>query len=374
MHIVIDCRFVCHSGIGRYIREIVPRLLRQMAKHEFTLLVSRREHSESFIKQCEEARAAFRYVEAEMYSLREQWEIPFCVPECDVFWSLHYNAPVMPVRAKKKIVTIHDMAHLAMQEDLSLIKRLYARLFFWNAAHRYDCILTVSEFSRREILRYETVPSDKISVHYIAADTETYRPCMDAKALEKVLRSYGLPKAYIMFVGNVKPNKNLLRMLKAYDAFRQRNSGISLVIVGKREGLMTGVGRMDALIRRLGIGDMVYFTGFVEDEDLPVLYSGAKAFVFPSLYEGFGLPPLEAMACGCPVIASSAASIPEICGEAALYADPYDVGDIAAKLQELVASPELAAKLKERGFRRVKAFSWDRAAEGIGSRLEQMFS
>lgn len=368
MHIVVDCRFVHHSGIGRYIRELVPRIMERLAEDGFTLLVSPEERDDIFLGQCE--RAKLIPLEAGMYSLAEQWEVPRRVPSCDIFWAPHYNAPLLPVRAKKKIVTIHDMAHLVLQEGLSLPKRLYARLFFWNAAHRYDHILTVSDFSRSEILRWEAVPEEKISVHPIAADMVKYRPCGDEDRKRRVLERYGLPGEYILFVGNVKPNKNLRRMLEAYALFRRegtRNTG--LVIVGKREGLMTGVMGLDALIRSLGIEDSVHFTGFVEDEDLPVLYSAAACFVFPSLYEGFGLPPLEAMACGCPVIASDAASIPEVCGPGALYADPRNSGDLAARLRELLGNPALAAEMTERGLRRVRRFSWEKAADGIAGLL-----
>ncbi len=373
MHIVIDCRFVHHSGIGRYIREIVPRLLRKLEGHRFTLLVSRREYDGFFMQQCEAAQAAFCYVEAGMYSLREQWEIPLRVPSCDVFWSLHYNAPILPLRARKKMVTIHDMAHLAVPEGMSFAKRLYARLFFWNAAHSYDEVLTDSEFSQQEILRYENVQKEKVHVHCIAVNTGVYRPCTDKTKREKIRRRYGLPANYFLFVGNAKPNKNIRRMLEAYAVFRENSSEeIALAIVGKKDGLLTGVEGLDNLMDSLGLGSSVCFTGFVADEDLPILYSAARAFVFPSLYEGFGLPPLEAMACGCPVIASDAASLPEVCGEAALYVNPYDIQDMAAKLQNLASSAQLADRLVNDGFRRVKNFSWDMAAASIGNRLENL--
>ena len=373
MHIVIDCRFVHHSGIGRYIREIVPRLLRKMAGHRFTLLVSREERDEAFMQQCAAAHAVFCYVKAGMYSLREQWEIPRCVPPCDIFWSMHYNAPILPLRARKKIVTIHDMAHLAMPEGLSLIKRIYAKLFFWNASHCSDHILTDSKFSRREILRYENVREEKVSVHYIAVDTERYRPCSDSMKLEEVCRRYALPTDFFLFVGNTKPNKNIGHMLKAYALFREKGGAdIALVIVGKKEGLSTGAKGLGELMDSLGLRDRVFFTGFVPDEDLPMLYGVARAFVFPSLYEGFGLPPLEAMACGCPVISSHAASLPEVCGEAVLYVDPYDIHDIAAKLRKFMDTPHLAERLAERGLRQAEIFSWDRAATSIGNRMEQI--
>ncbi len=372
MHIVIDCRFVRHSGIGRYVREIVPRLLRHMSREKFTLLVSRGEWDEVFVQQCKAAHAFFCHVEAGMYSLREQWEIPLRIPRCDVFWAPHYNAPLLPLRARRKIVTIHDMAHLALQDGMSLPKRLYARLFFWNAAHRYDRVFTDSEFSCREILHYEDIAREKVDVHYIAADTDSYRPCGDEERKREVRRLYALPEDYFLFVGNVKPNKNLRRMLEAYAIFRREGGHASLAIVGKKEGLMTGEAGMEEHVRSLGIGDHVLFTGFVADEHLPVIYSAARAFVFPSLYEGFGLPPLEAMACGCPTIVSRAASLPEVCGDAALYVDPHDSRDIAGRLREITDCPQTAQKLVERGFHQVRRFSWEDTVRGIAAVLEEL--
>ena len=204
-------------------------------------------------------------------------------------------------------------------------------------------------------------------------NTGVYRPCTDKEKREEIRRRYGLPANYFLFVGNAKPNKNIRRMLEAYAVFRENSSEeIALAIVGKKDGLLTGVEGLDNLMDSLGLGSSVCFTGFVADEDLPILYSAARAFVFPSLYEGFGLPPLEAMACGCPVIASDAASMPEVCGEAALYVNPYDIQDMAATLQNLASSAQLADRLVNDGFRRVKNFSWDMAAASIGNRLENL--
>ena len=135
---------------------------------------------------------------------------------------------------------------------------------------------------------------------------------------------------------------------------------------------MTGEAGMQEHVRSLGIGDHVLFTGFVADEHLPVIYSAARAFVFPSLYEGFGLPPLEAMACGCPTIVSRAASLPEVCGDAALYVDPHDSRDIAGRLREITDCPQKAQKLVERGFHQVRRFSWEDTVRGIAAVLEEL--
>ena len=369
MHIVIDCRFVNHSGVGRYIREIVTRLVKQPL-HRFTLVVSAKEVNSRFFEQCTLSNVKFVYCSAEMCSIREQFELPLKIPACDVFWAPHYNAPILPVRAVRKIVTIHDAGHLAMQEGLSMIKRLYARLLMYTSTHWYDLVLTDSFFSKSEILKYEHIDEAKVKVQYCAVDTAQYKEVKDQVLLNQVRERYHLPKAYFLCVGNIKPNKNIIRLLKAYAYFLAHTEiKIELVIVGKRDGLLTGVKGIESVIDGLGIRKYVKFTGFVEDCHLPALYSMAEAFLFPSLYEGFGLPPLEAMACGCPVLVSNSASIPEICGDAARYFDPYDIEDIRKCLERFMQDIRLSDVLYRKELMIIKRYSWDGTSDQILSIL-----
>lgn len=370
--LVIDCRFVHHSGIGRYMRALVPRVLRQLPEAQAVLLVGRQERDAAFERQCLALGAQLRRVEAGMYSLAEQWRVPRAVPSADVFWAMHYDVPFLPVRARRRLVTIHDMAHLAVPDGMGLAKRAYARLFYWRAAQS-DAILTVSEFSKREILAYERVRPERVHVVYNGVE-DSLRPCGDARQIAVARDRYGIPPRYLLFVGNLKPNKNLPRLLAAFARAKRQTPQLketALVVVGRRSGLRTGEGDLDDLLRVLGLvcGRDVVLAGEVDDAELRALYTGALAFVFPSLYEGFGLPPLEAMACGCPVLAARAASLPEVCGDAALYFSPRAPEEMAAALSRIAAEPRLRSELRASGLRHTKRFSWDAAAGEIAALL-----
>jgi glycosyltransferase involved in cell wall biosynthesis len=192
-----------------------------------------------------------------------------------------------------------------------------------------------------------------------------FRVIEDTAKLHSVRQKYELPNSFILFVGNVKPHKNIRGLMEAFKIVRQ--SGLAemrLVIVGKKEGFITADRETflmldaDAELRQ-----NIQFTGYVESEDLPALYNHAALFVFPSFYEGFGLPPLEAMACGCPVVASKAASIPEVCGDAAYYVDPSNVESIAQGISEVLTNRHLREGLTAKGRERIKRFSWEQAAQ-----------
>ena len=355
MHIVIDCRFIRHSGIGRYIFEIVARLVKKSG-YRFTLIVSPKETDERFIRLCTRDNVSFLSCAASMYSLREQVELPLRVPACDVFWSPHYNVPILPIRARRKIVTIHDVLHLAMGECLSFLKRCYARSFMYAAAHFYDAVLTDSCFSKREILRFEAIPPARIHVVYPGVDSL-------GLAVAGTPLSYALPARYILFVGNVKPHKNIVRMLDAYRLFcRMREDAPALLVLGRRDSFSA---ELDKSHIEEDFRERIHFTGYVEDAALAAIYRGAEAFVFPSLYEGFGLPPLEAMCAGVPVLASRAACIPEVLGDAALYFDPQSAEDMAEKLDLLMEDKALQEDLRRRGSQRVRRYTWDVAAEKV---------
>lgn len=367
MHIVIDCRYAANSGIGRYIREIVSRLIRG-TRHFFTLIVDPRH--EDFIKGCQNSKVQFIHSRAPMYGLGEQLMLPFLIPDCDIFWSMHYNAPILPVRAARRVVTIHDMCHLALPQGMSWIKKLYARGFMYMATHRSDMVLTDSLFSRQEIMKYEGIDAAKIAVFPCAVDRNVYCPIDDVPERERVRGKYRLSQEFFLFVGNVKPHKNLLRLLDAYSLFiAMVPTPPALVIVGEKEKFSTV--EIDERLRDPVLA-AVQFTGLAEERDLPELYRMARAFVFPSLYEGFGLPPLEAMACGCPVLSSRAASLPEVCGEAALYFAPEDTAAIAQAMVQVHGDEGLRQRLIKAGQRQVDKFDWDRTAQGIRRLLEEL--
>lgn len=334
MHIVIDCRFVNHSGLGRYIREIVSRLVIDN-KNKYTLIISNDEINSDFLEKIKRKNVEKIYCNSKMYSVKEQIELPLRIPKCDIFWAPHYNAPILPIRAHRKIVTIYDMGHIAISKDLSFIKRIYAKLLMYTSTHFYDDIFTISKFSKSEIMKYERISEKKISIQYCGINLENYMNIdIDINIVRK---KYNLPLKYFLYVGNVKPHKNINRLIDAYAIFNKNiDSSIKLVIVGKKDGLLTGIKGLEEKLYKYKLDKDIIFTGFVEDKELPLLYKSAEAFLFPSLYEGFGIPPLEAMAVGCPVVVSRVASLPEIYGDSVLYVDPYNINDIFNGMSKII--------------------------------------
>ena len=344
MYMVVDTRMINASGIGRHIKGILPIL---MEKFEVILLGYREElRNYHFLKNVK-----IINMKSKIYSIKEQIELPLKIPKCDVFWSPHYNIPVLPTRAKKRIVTIHDVYHLAFQHTLSLPQRIYAKLMINQAVKRSDIVLTVSEFSKQEIIKYTRTSKD-IKVIYNGIEPQWYK---------KQPLSLSERNNYILYVGNVKPHKNLVRALKAFSLLKDNK--LKFKIVGKKDNFITADKEVEKIAQKLG--NRVEFTGYVSDNELKELYRKAKLFLFPSLYEGFGLPPLEAMACGTPVVVSNVASLPEICGDSAYYVNPYDINNIAKGIETVLDDEKLQKELIQKGLKRVKLFSWEKSAKKL---------
>jgi len=355
------------SGIGTYLQNIIPQI-----KEDLNLiLIGKKEdigryHWSKDIEIIETS--------SEFYSIKEQFELPKKIPKCSLFWSPHYNVPIFPIKAKSRIVTIHDVFHLAFYNQLTLSQKIYAKVVMGAATKLSDKIITVSEFSKSEIVKYTGINSNKIKVIYNGIDTKKFSPIQNQELLENVRQKYLLPNQFFLFVGNVKPHKNLQGLIKAFALLKKHKKleEFNLVIVGKKEGFITGDKEIERLINELSLESFIKFTGFVMDNDLPAIYNLASALIFPSFYEGFGFPPIEAMACGCPVIASNAASLPEICEDAVLYVDPYKTEDIAQKIELLLTDESLIDRLKEMGFQRVRQFTWERCAVETLKTIEEI--
>lgn len=357
--LIIDFRMHKASGIGTYIKSLLPFLVE---KFEVILLGSRAEIRDYAwgksvkILECK----------SKIYSIKEQLELPLKIPKCDIFWSPHYNIPILPIRAKFRVVTIHDAFHLAFYDTLNFMQKIYAKTILNQALSRSDIVLSVSNFSRNEILKY-TKTDKNIFVVPNAIDEKRFNRHCDSNALEAAAIDYSLPKDFVLFVGNVKPHKNLKNLLFALEKI-----DLNLVIVGKKDGFITGDSIVSEIIRRKNLSDRIFFTGYVKDADIAAIYNLAKLFVFPSLYEGFGIPPLEAQACGCPVVCSDAASLPEVCRDSVLYFDPHNVEDIRSKIQVVLNDENLQNKLRIKGLENIKRFGWERSAKQIIEIMEKL--
>ena len=362
--ITIDVRMIHSSGVGRYIGSILPFMI-SCSPFSFSLIGRQDElrgydwfDSENIqIVECN----------TEIYSLQEQFQLLRKIPKrCNLFWSPHYNVPLLPVRAQKRLVTIHDVFHLVYFNELNLKQKIYAKLMMNAAVKLSDRIVTVSEFSKSELIKYTKVDKDKIEVVYNGVNKNRFREYEDKSRLQEVKRRLNLPERFILYVGNVKPHKNLKRLLEAFEKLIESAlKDCYLVVVGKKEGFIIGdeivFKRIESDIK---LKEKVIFTGYVGDEeDLSVIYNLASLFIFPSLYEGFGLPPLEALSCGCPTVVSNIASLPEVCCDAAYYVDPYSIESIAEGMYKALTDETLRQSLIQKGLERAKLFSWERSAK-----------
>ncbi|HAR20459.1 MAG TPA: glycosyltransferase family 1 protein [Cytophagales bacterium] len=353
--LVLDARKAFDSGIGTYIRNLVP-----FFKQEFDLrLIGDKQKLEVF--DCQVIHSA-----SSTYSLSDFYQPSFLSGKCDVFWTPHFNYPIWPVKAKLKLATVHDMYHLAHFEKLSTAQKMYAKLVIAHTLKATDSIFTISEFTKSEILRFfPKTPSDKIEVVHLAVDNTFFKPTSSENEIQNLKTNYQLPDNYVLFVGNLKHNKNAISLVKAIEAlhFKGKNYHHKLVIAGKKEGFRIGDNEVIDYIKNHKLEHLVHFTGFVNESDLPILYSAASLFVFPSLYEGFGLPPLEAIACGCPVLCSNMASIPEVCGNSTFYFDAQNTESLTNELEKLLANKELRKTKSDTAKEWIKQYDWSLTAE-----------
>jgi glycosyltransferase involved in cell wall biosynthesis len=272
---------------------------------------------------------------------------------------LPLGAPL--VRRMRTVVTIHDLGYLQYPEAHTTAQRLYLRLSTVWSARAASHLIAVSEATRNDLVRLAKVSPARVTVVHHGVADRFRQPVVDLGRARKIA---GGSEPYFLYVGTVQPRKNLERVIEAFaDASAQlTDQGRTpvLVIAGKRGWLSEQIAQRAAA---LGIADRVRFVGYVADEDLPALYRASLAFVFPSLYEGFGMPVLEAMACGAPVLTSNSSSLPEVAGDAALLVDPHDTRAIAAGMVRLARDEVLRQELRQRGYRRAAQFTWDRCAE-----------
>jgi glycosyltransferase involved in cell wall biosynthesis len=279
----------------------------------------------------------------------------YLVPGAELFHATEHLLP--PLADLPTVLTVHDMIFKRFPQHQKRLNYWYLNATMPRYCQRADAIITVSQSSKHDIVTDYDLDPDKVTVVYEAASPE-FRPATTG-AVEHVRERYNLPDRYLIHVGTIEPRKNLTRLVEALKHLHDEGLVVSLVVVGSKGWLYEDFfQRLEAL----GISETLYFPGYVPDEDLAVLYSGATATVMPSVYEGFGLPVLESMACGTPVLAADNSSLPELGGEAARYFDPYDVRGMAAAIREVWADADLQEQMSLKGLEQAAHFSWARAA------------
>jgi glycosyltransferase involved in cell wall biosynthesis len=360
VRVAIDARKLHDYGIGTYVRNLVRHLAR-MDRDNAYVLICRPQDVEfaralgpNFTAVADRSRS---------YSVREQFSVPWALRRTpvDVFHAPHYVfSPFTPCPT---IVTIHDCIHLRLPQYLPNRRaHLYARTFLQLAARRAKRVLTVSHASKDDILHYLRIPASKIDVIPNALD-EQFETAPSEETIARVRERFLLNAPFVLYAGNIKPHKNVDRLIEAFALLRRREfDGVKLLIIGDQISQYPNLRR---LVHRHQLHQHVRFLGFVPDQTLAVLYRLASVFVFPSLYEGFGLPPLEAMASGTAVISSNVSSLPEVVGDAGLLVDPMNPQAIADAMARVLSDPELRSELIRRGHERVKAFSWERSVARI---------
>jgi glycosyltransferase involved in cell wall biosynthesis len=265
-----------------------------------------------------------------------------------------------PIRAKKRVVTICDVNHLALIDQLSFLQGFYAKKMLQQAVTRSDHIFTISNFSSQEIVKYTSISSDKITPIHLGVDRSHFFPRNDPNLLDQIKKKYSLPDKFILFVSNLAPHKNIQGLLLAWELLIKDIPGWKLVFVGKK---MKNTEWQSILDKNPSLAKEILFLGQVDYDDLPMIYENAHAMVLPSFYEGFGLTPLEAMSCGCPVVVSRAASLPEIFEDDAIYVDPYSPTDIANGMKTMISNVDLHRRLKVSGLERCLRFDWDKTVD-----------
>jgi glycosyltransferase involved in cell wall biosynthesis len=355
--LTIDLRWIDSSGVGIYIKGILPGIVERLGDISIVGIGDR-----SRLEQFSWSKAPnVRLIDcrAGRYSLSEQFGLPLAIPrDTDLFFSPYYTIPLL--YRGKLAVTVHDLSHLVVEEIIgNRQKRIYARTMFRALRKRASVIFTVSHFSKSELLRCTSgTREDNILATHLGVSSEWYEAA-DLPAIRS--------QPYLVCVGNVKPYKNIGRLVEAFLRVWDRLPH-HLVIVGQKDGLITGESaEFFERVRRAG--ERIHMTGPVSYSELLSLVGHADALIMPSLYEGFGLPPVEAMAAGVPVAVARAASLPEVCGDAALYFDPLSIDEIATRLCEITQDTALRQKLRDKGLKQSQIYTWDACSAATAGAL-----
>lgn len=260
----------------------------------------------------------------------------------------------------KSVVMIHDLSFLRVPQYVTKPNEIFLRRFVSVSARKADHLIANSEYTKQDIVNTYKVPEGKVTVAYPGVDGRQFKPAGKSK-IEKVKKKYGLKKPFVLYLGTLEPRKNIVSILKAYAGLKKRGE-LNLVLAGKKGWMYDEIFRQ---VRDLRIEKDVVFTGFFPDEDKSALLSAAEVFVYPSFFEGFGMPVVEAQACGTPVITSSVTSLPEAGGKGALYVEPNLPDQLKLALEKLLSSPKLAEDLKKKGLANARKFRWEESAQKV---------
>lgn len=270
----------------------------------------------------------------------------------------------------KTIAVVHDMAYKAFPETVNEETKRWLNIIMERTCRRADMIVTVSEYSKKEIIKYLKINPQKIQVIPCGVDLERYTGTCEEKDIVQARQTYKIPEEYFLYVGTLEPRKNIERLIEAYAQLVKCLEEAPALVIGGKKGWMYD--QIFLLVKEYGIESRVFFTGYLDDAAVPLLMKGAVAFLFPSLYEGFGMPPLEAMACGVPVISSNAASLPEVVGDAGILIDPYNVKELSEAMERVLKDGEMRNMMRRKGLLQVQNYTWEKSAEKLKNLYHKM--
>lgn len=376
MKIGLDIRSLLapKTGVGYYTYHLANSLLKLDEVNEYHLFYFnflRRKNSLNFKQKnafIKEIKAVPGRVCNQIWRYFDFPKIDLFTKEMDVF---HFpNFTITPLKKGKVILTVHDLSFVKYPQFTEPKNLKFLKKLFIKSINRADLILTVSEFTKNELQDVFNIKDEKIAVVYNGVE-DIFKNKIDAAALKKVKLKYSLPEKYIFHVGMLEPRKNITSLIKAYHLSRGRHKDFpyKLVIVGRKGWHYE---QIFATVKNLDLQKEVIFTGYVEHNDLPLLYQGGDLLVYPSIYEGFGLPVLEAMASGIPVICSAKSSLPEVAGEAALLCSGNTPEDISLKIEEVLNSEQLPKEMAAQGIRQAEKFSWEKSAQKVLALYKQL--
>jgi glycosyltransferase involved in cell wall biosynthesis len=373
MRIGIDARSVLkkRTGVGNYTYNIAKNLSRIDKENQYVLFYSHHKNVRSAIPRFDNPNFETRYFRIPNKLLNLMWgtfrmpKIDWLVGRVDLYHSPNYNLNILG--HGKSVITIHDLNFLALREHSIYTAKWYYAYKIKDYAHQADAVIVVSESTKREVLKYLEVPGKKVHVIYNGY-SPAFRPLVENENTKKVLDKYRIKGDYILFVGTLEPRKNIEGVIRAYHQCKAKEDFLLVLAGGRGWKYKTVFG----LLEELKLKNRVVFTWYVPESDLPALYNQASLFVYPSFYEGFGIPPLEAMACGLPVIVSNTTSMPEVVGDAGLYVDPHDVKQISHSIDTVLSDDQLRNSMKEKGLERAEMFSWEKTAREILKLYQQL--
>lgn len=354
----INSTFQSKAGVGCYTRNLLNELNILSSQDKFSIL--RMTEKRRVINEIKKRAGIAHFFRAIKHTLWEQVYLPFFLfaSGTSVFHSPAFICPI--IKTCPTIVTIHDMAYFLYPDKFVGTYRLYLKFWIPLSARISDKIITDSACSKRDIVRLLKIPESKVEVVYLGKN-ENFIPITDTSIIENYKRVTALPDNFLLYVGTLEPRKNITGLLKAYRIFKNKwpDLDYNLVIAGEKGWMYEEIFK---LAEDLGLKDNIKFLGYISDNDLPLLYNCARLFVYPSLYEGFGLPPLEAMACGIPVITSNSSSLPEIVSGVGIMVDPHDAEALAQAMSKVLTDKKQYQTMVENGLKKAKEFSWKNTA------------